>query len=77
MKTVARFIIRAVLGVIATAVTGAIALLVLHDGETFIPNVVGIALGLLISWFCSDTEIGRSIVRLYKIAFKLGQFTLL
>ena len=72
MKTIARFVIRVVLGVIATAVAGAIALLVLHDGETFIPNVVGIALVFAISWFCSDTEIGRSIVRLYKIAFKLG-----
>lgn len=72
MKTIMRFIIRAILGVLATAVTGVITLLVLYDGETFIPNVVGIALGLLILWFCSDTEIGRSIVRLYKIAFKLG-----
>ena len=72
MKTIARFVIRAALGVVATAVTGAIALLVLHDGETFIPNVVGIALVFAISWFCSETEIGRSIVRLYKIAFKLG-----
>ena len=72
MKTIARFVIRVVLGVIATAVAGAIALLVLHDGATFIPNVVGIALVFAISWFCSDTEIGRSIVRLYKIAFKLG-----
>ena len=72
MKIIARFVIRAILGVIATAVTGAITLLVLHDGETFIPNVVGIALVFEISWFCSDTEIGRSIVRLYKIAFKLG-----
>ena len=67
-----RFIIRAALGVVATAVAGVIALLVLHDGETFIPNVVGIALVFAISWFCSDTEIGRSIVRLYKIVFKLG-----
>ena len=72
MKTIARFVIRMALGVIATAVAGAIALLVLHDGETFIPNVVGIALVFAISWFCSDTEIGRNIVRLYKIVFKLG-----
>ena len=72
MKTIARFVIRAALGVVATAVAGAIALLVLHDGETFIPNVIGIALVFAISWFCSDTEIGRSIVRLYKIVFKLG-----
>ena len=62
MKTIARFIIRAILGVIATAVAGVIALLVLHDGETFIPNVVGIALALIISWFCSDTEIDRKSV---------------
>ena len=72
METIMRFVIRAILGVLATAVTGVIALLVLHDSETFIPNVVGIALALIISWFCSETEIGRSIVRLYKIAFKLG-----
>ena len=72
MKTIAQFVIRAILGVVATAVAGVIALLVLHDGETFILNVVGIALVFAISWFCSDTEIGRSIVRLYKIAFKLG-----
>lgn len=72
MKAIARFIIRVVLGVVATAVTGVIALLVLYDGETFIPNVVGIAFVFAISWFCSDTEIGRSIVRLYKVAFKLG-----
>ena len=67
-----RFIIRVALGVIATAVAGVISLLVLHDGETFIPNIVGIALVFAISWFCSDTEIGRSIVRLYKVVFKLG-----
>lgn len=72
MKTIARFIIRAALGVVATAVAGVISLLVLHNGNTFIPNVVGIALVFAISWFCSETEIGRSIVRLYKIAFKLG-----
>ena len=72
MKTIARFVIRVALGVVATAVAGVISLLVLHDGETFIPNVVGIALVFTISWFCSDTEIGRSIVRLYKIVFKLG-----
>ena len=72
MKTIARFVIRAILGVIATAVAGVISLLVLHDGETFIPNVVGIALVFVISWFCSETEIGRSIMRLYKVVFKLG-----
>ena len=72
MKTIARFVIRIALGVIATAVAGVIALLVLHDGETFIPNVIGIALVFAISWFCSETEIGCSIVRLYKIVFKLG-----
>ena len=72
MKIIARFVIRVALGAIATAVAGTISLLVLHDGETFIPNVVGIALVFAISWFCSETEIGRSIVRLYKIAFKLG-----
>ena len=72
MKTIMRFIIRVALGVIATAVAGVISLLVLHDGETFIPNIVGIALVFAISWFCSDTEIGRSIVRLYKVVFKLG-----
>lgn len=71
MKKILRFIIRLVLILVLFLTMGSNMILLCAEGETCLPNALGLGLILLVNWFCTKTKIGQDLVRLYEVAFKL------